>query len=256
MPCLDLLTDGKIGSAYLPTLAEAAAIGLITGATACMCGGYVGTETTASTIVRASTYIEQGFNAQRSINSTSASDTSAGIGARTVKITYLDSNGNGPYTEIVTLNGTTAVNTVATNIALIEKMEVQTVGSNGGNVGTIQLWTTTAGGGSIWASILAGDNQTYWAHHYVPTGKHSHIVSIRAASTGINGSLTINTLNPLNNTVPQRSIAGTLRYLNFTNTMGFSVPLIIPGPAIIFLNARMDSSAGTTTFASFCVYDF
>ena len=52
--------------------------------------GYVGTSAASGVVVRATTYTPQGTNAQRSFKSTSASDTSAGTGARTVTINYLD----------------------------------------------------------------------------------------------------------------------------------------------------------------------
>jgi hypothetical protein len=150
-------------------------------------------------VVRATAYIEPSSNAQRSIKSSSASDSSAGVGARTLEITYLDSTGAGPYTEVVTLNGTTAVNTVATNICFIEKVIVKTVGSTLVNVGTISLYTTTGGGGTVIGTIgvgnlvaATGDNRTLWGHHYVPTGKTAslatYIISAESGGSGTNAT--------------------------------------------------------------------
>lgn len=131
--------------------------------------------------IRMTTYNAQTTAAQRSLVSTSANDSSAGTGARQVTIYYLDATGAGPsltqpfYTETVTLNGLTAVNTTNTNICFIEKIIVTSVGSNGSNVGTITLFTGTGGTGTAIGSIGTGnvvtgqgDNFTLWAHHYVP----------------------------------------------------------------------------------------
>lgn len=221
-----------------------------------MIDGYVATAATSSVTVRATTYTPQGTDAQRSVSSTSTSDTSAGTGARTIRITYLNAAGNGPFTETVTLNGTTAVNTTNSNIALIERLEVLTVGSGGGNAGTIRIHTTTAGGGSIWGSIAASDNRTYWAHHYVPNNKTIYINSIIATASAVAGALTINVLNPIDTAVAQYNPIGTLRYGTTTNVLQFNAPIEIVGPAIVFLNSRPDSSSASTTFAGFGYIQF
>lgn len=141
--------------------------------------------------IRATTYTEQSANFTGSIKSSSTSDTSAGTGARTVTIYYVDSTGATAGTETVTLNGTTAVNLVTTTKCFIEKMVVATVGSNGSNVGTITLFTGSGGTGTTVGTIAVGtivsgtgDNQTLWAHHYVVTGKTASIGSVTAGTTG------------------------------------------------------------------------
>lgn len=143
------------------------------------------------TAVRATAYTEQTTNFTGSVKSASANDTSAGTGARTITITYYDQTGAGPFTETVTLNGTTAVNLVNVNHCFIEKMAVVTVGSGATNAGTISLFTGAAGAGTLVGTIgvatLAtgrGDNTTLWAHHYTPTGKTSSIFLINAGTTG------------------------------------------------------------------------
>jgi len=128
-------------------------------------------------VMQATPYTEPTAAAQRSFASSSANDASAGTGARTVKVTYFDSTGAGPFTETVTLNGTTPVNTVATNIRFIESLEVVTAGALGSNAGTVTLYGSTGGaGGTVgsigYATVVAGrgDNRTLWAHHYVAAG--------------------------------------------------------------------------------------
>src|SRR5882672_113572 len=91
---------------------------------------YLGTSSVSNLVMRATTYTEQSSNAQRSVVSSSANDTSAGTGARTVLVTYYPSDLSYVATEIVTMNGTTAVNMTATDVCFIEKLEVLTAGSN------------------------------------------------------------------------------------------------------------------------------
>lgn len=146
--------------------------------------GDVTTAATTRVLVNRTTYTEQTTNGQRSIASSSASDTSAGTGARTLQITYLDQTGAGPFTETLTLNGTSRVNTVATNICFIEQMEVITAGSTGSNVGIITLYTLPTAGGTAIGTIAATDNQTFWCHHYVPTGKECNITGMSCGHNG------------------------------------------------------------------------
>lgn len=123
---------------------------------------------TSEVLVYPRTYAEPASEAQRSVVSTSTSDTdSGGSGAKVVRIIYLDSN----YVlkqEDVTLNGTTPVNTVTSDIRFIERLCV-VKGTYA--VGAVKLMSTTGGGGSEVAAVPAGNTGTLFAHHYVPAGK-------------------------------------------------------------------------------------
>jgi hypothetical protein len=143
------------------------------------------------TPVRATTYTEQTTNFTGSVKSSSASDTAAGTGARTITITYYDQTGAGPFTETATLNGTTAVNLSNTNHSFIEKIVVASVGSGGSNAGTITLFTGAGGTGTTVGTIAVatissgvGDNTTFWAHHYVATGKTFSLYDITCSTNG------------------------------------------------------------------------
>lgn len=213
-------------------------------------GGYIGTTSTNFVTVRATAYVPQGTNSQRSINSTDANDDVTGTGARVVRITYFNAACQGPYTEDVTLDGTTPVNTVATNIALIERLEVITVGSTGGNQGTIRLWTATGGGGSVWASIAPQDNQTYWAHHYVASNKTCFITAIDACGKPTAGIITLNKLDPTDTSVAQHNLDISYSYGNGNAASllkHFHTPISVRGPAIVFINSRIDSGLLTST---------
>lgn len=143
--------------------------------------------TTSATTTIIGSFTEQATGAQRSIVSSSAADAAAGTGVRTVLITYYTQTGtgtlSGPFTEIITMNGLTAVNTVATNIRYVEKLEAVTVGSGGNAAGNIQLMTGIGGTGSAFNFIAAGAVTTINAVHYVPTGKTALISDIYVTST-------------------------------------------------------------------------
>lgn len=83
------------------------------------------------------------------LSSTNANDTAAGTGARTVLIIGLDANYD-QISEVVTLNGTTAVNTVNSYLR-INRMDCQTYGTDRRNRGDIYLGSgvVTAGSNSI-----------------------------------------------------------------------------------------------------------
>lgn len=146
--------------------------------------GKVSTSAATEVPVNATTYNEQSAGAQRSIKSSSASDTAAGTGARKVKVTYytLDATGKitGPFTETVTLDGTNAVPLVATDLALLERMEVLTAGSGGVAAGDITLWSLNDGTGTAIAVLSNGDVRTRLAHHYVSSGARCELLDLEA----------------------------------------------------------------------------
>jgi hypothetical protein len=127
---------------------------------------------TSEVLVSARAYAEQSSQAQRSVVSTSAQDASGGSGAKKVLITYLNSSYE-QKTEEVNLNGTNAVNTVATDIRFIEKFEVS---QGAAAAGSIKIMTTTNGGGSEFCGIGTSTYNAFLCHHYVPTGKQAWIM--------------------------------------------------------------------------------
>lgn len=111
------------------------------------------------------------------VSSSSASDTAAGTGARTVYIKGI--NGTGGYvSETVTLNGQTAVNTVYSYDAL-ESVVVMSVGSGGVNAGIIYVGTgtVTAGVPAVpYSAIGIGDNNALVGHWTCPAGYIGYLV--------------------------------------------------------------------------------
>jgi len=102
------------------------------------------------------------------IVSDNANDTSAGTGARTVTVTYLD-DAYVEQTETLTLNGTTPVTFVATNAFRFRLGIVITAGSGNINEGGITI--RASGGGLIRALIIAGRGNTLDGHYTVEAGK-------------------------------------------------------------------------------------
>ncbi|MGH7177019.1 MAG: hypothetical protein ACREJC_06550 [Tepidisphaeraceae bacterium] len=222
--------------------------------------GYVATSNPTTTPVRGTIYIEPSANAQRSIASSSANDTAAGTGARKVRIRYFPLALTGPMKEeVVTLNGITPVNTVATDICYIERITVEDVGSLGGNAGTITLFAGLAGAGGIVGSIAPGDNQTNWCHHYVSAGYTAFVTIIQGGNKGTSGGAITMRATPI--TAPARAeltVAPQLRVSpGVSASFGFDiVPLAVAGPARITLYAQQDAPQGTNTwFAGFGYYE-
>jgi len=233
----------------------------LTGFNAAFSFGTIATSSTSKVLVNSTAYTAQSVNATRSIASSSASDSSAGTGARTIKIVYLDENSLGPYETTVTLNGTSYVNTSVSNICFIERIQVLTVGSGDSNAGTLTLKAATAGGGVTIGTITAGNNQTLWAHHYVPTGKTINITGFSGGHSntvvGGGGLFTINAkLLQVANAV-DRQISDFIRVYGQSSTIKIPLisPLKIDGPAFISVYVRPETSSASTYRASFDFFE-
>jgi hypothetical protein len=135
--------------------------------------GNLTSTSTSEVLMSARAYVEQGSEAQRSIQSTSATDDDgSATGARQVRITYLTS----AYvlkTEDLFTNGTAKVDTIATDIRFIQKFEVI---KGTAAVGAIQLMTGTTGGASEFCGIPAGTERAFLCHHYVPAGRRAYVL--------------------------------------------------------------------------------
>ena len=130
-------------------------------------GAYTGHNATAAEIV--------------TVSSSDVNDTSAGTGARTVQVYGLDTNYL-EINEIVTLAGTTLVDTVNSYIRL-NRVIVRSAGSGVGNAGLISVAqkTTTA---NIFAVMPIGYNQTMIAAYTIPAGKTGYIMQWSAGLSG------------------------------------------------------------------------
>lgn len=112
------------------------------------------------------------------VSSSSADDTSAGTGARTVQLSGLDADYN-EINETVTLNGQTAVNTTK-EFLRINRMIVRSAGTGGGNAGVIYAGTGAVTAGvpaNVYASVngISGSNQSLMALWTVPAGYTAYL---------------------------------------------------------------------------------
>lgn len=237
-----------------PTIpfAWAAAMGRLNGVTVSRAAGYVATSAASNTAVRATTYTAPGSNGQRSLSSSSANDTAAGTGARTVVVTFLDA-AFAVHQETVTLNGTTPVNMVATNLAYVESIVVATVGSGGINAGVISLFSSTAGGGSAVGSIAIGDQQTWWCHHYVPAGVTMYVLNVSVGATVVGGSTNMIHLAGLGiagaptSQIGSNIVHGAAGYSEHK----FDAPLAVSGPDLVYVNDVPLAATASKVFANF-----
>lgn len=216
--------------------------------------GYVAAATlNTPTNVRATLYTQQSSAAQRSIVSSSVSDTSAGIGAQTVTINYLNNSMSGLLSTTITLNGTTAVNTTATDIQFIESIVVTTCGSSLANVGTISLFSGIAGTGSAFASIVIGDNSTFYAHHYVPTGFNCYVMKHTGSGTLSSGRTYMVQMGDPRTVSPILQVGDIISHLaGGSEDHDYDVPLVVPGPNLIVARENPNAStSGNFAYASF-----
>lgn len=148
-----------------------AAKGNIAGVQTILVGGYNGNVTTgglpADVWSAGGTYPFQTSAQLLKIVSSSALDTSAGTGGRTIRVTGLDASFN-VLIENVTLNGTGSVNLVGSFLR-INYVEVMTAGSGGTNAGNVTLSTQT--GSIIQGFIAAGAGSSQSSVYTVPNGK-------------------------------------------------------------------------------------
>lgn len=263
-PIQSILVGGSDGTNLVPIAVDnlgRLVTSSLTGFGADFSFGDVATAAVTRTFVRRTTYTEQTANGQRSIASSSAADAAAGTGARSLRITYLDQTGAGPFTEILTLNGTVRVNTVATNICFIEQIEVVTAGSGGVNAGTITLFTVPTAGGTAIGTIAIGNNQTFWAHHYVPTAKICNITGISCGHNGTTvGSGALFTINwrPIgvaNAVETQASDFVRLYGQTSTFSRNYSSPIKITGPARLQMYVTPETATSTIYRGAFDFFE-
>ena len=224
----------------------------------------IGTVTTASATeaaIEATTYTEPTTPAttSRALVSSSANDTAAGTGARQVRVTYyaLDSSGNitGPFVEVVTLNGATAVPTISQTMTLIEKMEIVAVGSGGVAAGIIKMTVDAAGAGATIGSIAAGARQTLWAHHYVASKRQCRVSDF--VVTGGDTTLSQFSLRALAYPTPPggelelTGIVGATNAQPSPREVAYSQPPLIIGPARVRAYVTPAIGTSTTNSASF-----
>ena len=171
--------DNKIRTSSMPYLFDIAE-GHVSGHEAWSNFGYSPSVGTGATDLwsKGGAYVFPGTAMQMSVFSSNAADTSAGTGAQTVHIHYLD-GGWAEKIATVSMNGTALVNTTETDIYRINGFDVVAAGTYKRAVGNISV-TGTAGlvtYDHISANFLVARNSAYT----VPIGKALYITDVRGA---------------------------------------------------------------------------
>ena len=126
-------------------------------------------------------YIFPATAQQMEVVSSSASDTSAGTGAKTVEVYYLTSTFV-EKSEIITLNGVTPVATTATDIYRINNFRVKTTGTGLMNAGDIDI--RNLADTPIYSRIATGVNRAINMVYTVPVAKCLYIYNILFSAGG------------------------------------------------------------------------
>lgn len=122
----------------------------------------------------------------RVVSTDNTNDKAGGTGALTVDVHYLDANG-AEREETVTVNGTTPVNTVATNIRRVQDFHVKSAGSTGLAAGKISL--TNTAGTVTYSSIGANNGRSRQAIWTIPAGKVGFINEILVSGNATGGGV-------------------------------------------------------------------
>jgi hypothetical protein len=107
------------------------------------------------------------------VSESDADNGATATGVLTVELHYLDDTG-AEQEEIVTLDGTNPVNTLATDIRFVNDMYSLTVGTNGVAEGHIKIYKTGTAG-DVYNMIALGGNKSLVPHRMVPLAKTLYI---------------------------------------------------------------------------------
>ena len=225
------------------------AAGVIYGSSAVNVIGYNGGVTTSAETIwdesSAYTFLTAAMSAPY-IASANVNDAAAGTGARTVRVTLVNTSFV-QSTEDLTLNGQTGVSLVTANVLSIQKVEVLTAGSGLVNAGIIRIGTgvNTAGVPAVvHANVPAGLNASRHGFYVVPASNILLIQHLRVASgSATAGAITasIKEASGLTGLVMEKNII--MGTNNDSISVDFKVPLAFP--AQTKLNFQVISSAGT-----------
>lgn len=180
------------------------------------------------------------------IVSSSTSDSSAGVGARTIEIEGLTSWDLKEVSETITMNGTTNVPTVNSYV-MINHMEVLTKGATSSNVGVITATADTDS--TVTAQIAVNNGHTLMCIYGVPSVQDMYILTF-SATMGAAGAGKEVEVDLVTNPEPDVELTNFLRdfhvSINAAATSHLEHPHINPdkhpGPQLIKLQATGDAN--------------
>lgn len=171
---------------------------------------------------------------QMTVSSTSANDTSAGTGARTIVVQGLDANYN-EVTETVTMNGQTAV-TMTAFLIRVNYAYVATAGSGNSAAGDIYIGTgtVTAGVPATTYDIIKFDyNNTTTGSYTVPAGYTAYVSQGLFSSGQAGGSNQVQGRLLTRGTNNIRMTAALTTLNNGVANYVFEYPLAVPAKTTI-----------------------
>lgn len=184
--------------------------------------------------------------------SSSAADTSAGTGARTVIVRGLRAWGQEEFSETVTLLGATLVPTVNSYV-IIYRMECLTFGSGEANAGTITA--TAVSDATVTAEIAIGIGQTQMAIFGVPSNMTAYVVDWWLNMNKGGGAVVSADCDLLVNARPDQADGGYVskHHLGTDSHVAhpFTPYLKIAGPAILAVRVATVSGNGADVSAGF-----
>lgn len=187
------------------------------------------------------------------VSSTSANDTSAGTGARTVYISGLDGNYN-VVSETVTLNGQTEVNTTNSYLA-INDMQVMSVGSGGHNDGAINIGTgvVTAGVPAVLHDLIGATfNSRTTGHYTVPAGYTGYMMQGQFSAGQASGSTSVTGKLKITGTDNITRVGAIVTLNNGVADYQFELPFVIPEKTCVGATA-VGSSANNSVSSMFII---
>lgn len=196
---------------------------------------------------------------QMTIVSSDPGDDLTGIGVQKVHIEYLDTSGL-PQVEVVELDGTNPVNTVATNITFVNAIHTTQVGSNGVAAGNITIYKF-GDVATVYNMITIGGNMSLTTNYKVPSNKTLYLSNWEASVSGSAKRATVrlratsrDSQNDdgvvYNGNNPAFLFIDTLNLSEAVGFIEFSPFLKIPSGSIIKVTAWADSGGGSGGYVS------
>jgi len=182
---------------------------------------------------------------QMEVVSTSANDDGnpVGTGIRTLDVHYLDASGN-EGSETITMDGTTPVALIETNIRFVQDMHSATVGSNGVAEGDITIYKQGASS-TIYSIIETGGNKAIVPHRMVPLGKKLHMRGWHAEEAqGKRGAFRIRSTDMEGVLLPGVFCFKDAVYLSLSTTGELPVFDVIPALSIVKVSIWANVAGG------------
>jgi hypothetical protein len=179
---------------------------------------------------------------QMSVVSSSAQDGVGGTGILTLRLHYMDANGNEQHEDII-MNGVAPVNTVANNIRFVNDIHALTAGATKAAIGAITIFPVGVPA-TVYTQIAAGQTHHLSSMRMVPAGKFLLIdwYQVAPASTG-SGDIRLRSTSHFGELItvtPPTTLFLTVDNFGLYQSGGYTAyptPIIVPSLAIVKCSA-------------------